>query len=602
MPRQVLTDMTEIRPSESVRPRNLAHNYRLNIKPTRKPKTLVERVRLDETPADDDDDDNFDTQSSLSISNNIEEDFENEEDSFYFEQGSPTQVWRDVDPVIQAYEYTCDKLGTVASTSVKSNLVKPVFSQKFIQLQTNDCKAICCALMDNRHVHTIEFEQNGLSPQSVDHLGQVIGASSFLTNVTIADNDLKSYGAEIICNAVCVSKMIKYLDLSGNGFVESDGTIFKTMLDRNDSVTNLCLARNMLMDIGVKEIASAVETSISLKELDLQWNHIRLGGAVAIGQAIEHNRSLEAINLAWNGLHMDGALAIAEALKENTTLKELDLTCNRLTEECIAKILEGLDNNNTLEVIRFAQNHITCNGAEAILRHISNNKTSGIKVLDFGNQEVKDTFVALYKQMQESRNIQVMHGIVWDTRRKSLSTSGDDDDEIALLHCNPLIVLMECMRLQNFRLIDLFKSLDVNKSNNICINELCDGLMKVGVSVRRSMLLKLLHRLDKDNNKMLDYGEMIEAQNEHRKNLRKALQLADSDFEKTDIGKVSAILRRIMAKDHIMKRKQNDARLKSPKPEVQRTPSPYQLEQVETQISIERPVSGVARDRRQGKS
>lgn len=587
--------MTEIRPVRSLRPSTLAHNYRLNIKSTCTPKTIVGRGRPEE-PLPDDDVVDCDIKSQLSINVNMDRDFEAEEEAFYFDLNSPTGVWGSAeDPVIQIYEYTCKKLGSVVSSSVKSNLIKPVFSQKFSQLQTSDCKAICCALIDNRYVQRIEFEQNGLSKASVDHLGQVIGASSFLTHVTIVDNELKSYGAEVICEAVSASKMIQCLDLSGNGFVESDGTILKTMLDKTDVLVELYLARNSLMDFGVKEIASAVETSISLKVLDLQWNHIRLGGAVAIGQAIEQNRSLETINLAWNGLHMEGAEAIADALKENETLKELDLTCNRLSEKCVAQILMGLDSNKTLEVIRLAQNHITCTGAEAILRHLANNKTSGIKVLDFGNQEVKDTFVSLYKELQQQRPFHVMHGIVWDTSRKSLTTAGEDNEESALLSCNPLTVLMECMRLQNFRLIDLFKSLDVNRSNFICINELCDGLMKVGVPVRRAMLLKLLNRLDKDGNNMIDYGEMIEAQNLHRKNLRKALQQSDSDFDKTETGKVSALLRLVMAKHTIMKREEHDTRIKTPKKEVSRTPSPYPLEQVETRVDLEGSDSGASK-------
>ena len=570
----------------SIRPGTLAHNYRLNISSLRKPKTIVGRTKSEEVPiievtAPE-------SPAPLKKRTMTDEDFEELEDSFYFDLSSPNEVWiNGQDTVIELYETICKKLGTIASSSVKSNLLKETFCQRFVTLHQKDCKAICCALVDDRYVHKIEFEQNGLCKNSIDHLAQVVGYSSFLTHVTISDNNLRSYGAKVICEAVTKGKRIEYLDVSANEFVESDGTIFKDLLNNTKSLRELILARNNLMNHGVQEIASAVEQSVTLKTLDLQWNHIRLQGAVAIGEAIGQNKSLETVNLAWNGLHKDGAQAIADALRENVTLKELDLSCNRLTEECLADILTGLDHNETLEVLRVAQNHITCIGAESILRHISGNQSSGIKLLDFGNQEVKDTFVAVYKDLQEKRGVHVIHGVVWDTRRKSLTTAGGDDDEVALLRCNPLTVLMECMRLQNFRLIDLFKSLDSNKSNFICIDELCDGLLKFGVPVRKAMLMKLLHRLDKDNNKDLDYGEMIEAQNMHRKNLRKALQVAESDFDKTDIGKVSALLRRIMAKSFVMKSKQNDTRLKTPKRDLSRTPSPFELDQIETGIAQE---------------
>lgn len=578
--------MTEVRPSRSIRPQILAHQYRLNIKPQREVQRILDRTRPEEVPPEQEELVHK-NKPQLKINTCIEEDFEREEDDFYFDLDSPAIEWNKVDPVVQTYEAACTKLNIVPSTSVKTNLVKKVFSQKYNQLQANDCKAICYALVDNMHVHQIEFEQNGLCDISINHLSQVITPSSFITHVTLTDNALKSQGAQLVCESVKKNNMIEYLDLSGNGFVESDGKIFRDMIENAHSLSELYLARNSLMDVGVKEIAIALESTMTLKVLDLQWNHIRLGGAVAIGEAIEENCSLQVLNLAWNGLYKEGAEAIGDALKVNETLKEIDLTCNRLSEECFAKILLGLDVNNTLEVLRLGQNHISCTGAEFILRKIFDNKTSGIKMLDFGNQEVKETFVQLYNDLRVQRGVHVIYGMVWDSRRKSLSTSGEDDDELALLSLNPLTVLMECMRLQNFRLIDLFKSLDTNKSNMVCINELCDGLLRVGVPVKRTMLLKLLSRLDKDNNKQLDFGEMVEAQNIHRQNLRRTLQaVGDGDFEQTAIGKVSLILRRIMAKNIIMKKQENDSRLKIDKQES-RTPSPYNMDSVETRMGLE---------------
>lgn len=591
--------MSTLRPNRAMNVNGMCQHYRLNLDPHRENQKHVDRPQKVDPPiieTEHEDETGTDVGTRSRVTSNTDEDFETEEDSYYFDD-PPTEKWNgtNVHAVVSIYKSACRKLGVVSSTSVQSSLLKPVFSQKYVQIKSPECKAMCLALMDNIHVHKIEFDGNGLDLVSLQYISDVMAYSSFITHVSITDNNLKSDGARVICDTVSNNKMIEFLDISGNGLVERDGKTIKAMLDKSDYLTDLYLARNHLMDVGVKEIADAIESSHSLKLLDLQWNHIRLGGAVALGKALKSNRSIEVINLAWNGLHMEGAEALAAALKKNDTLKEMDLTCNRLNEECIAKLLTGLDRNKTLQILRLGQNHITPRGAESILRHIIKSKRSGIKLLDFGSQEVKDTFVGLVQELQEERGVHVIYGMVWDSRRKSLTTAGVDTDEVALLSCNPLTVLMECMRLQNLRLIDFFKSLDTNKSNLICITELYKGLLKIGIPIRPEVLMKLLRRLDQDNNDMLDFGEMINAHNLHRQKLRRALQAADSDFDKTDIGKVSAILRRVMENNYVMKRQRNDPRAKTPKRHEPRSLSTYDIEEVETKMNGDRPRSGAIR-------
>jgi hypothetical protein len=69
----------------------------------------------------------------------------------------------------------------------------------------------------------------------------------------------------------------------------------------------------------------------------------------------------------------------------------------------------------------------------------------------------------------------VIYGVVW--KRRAREAGPGEDEEAALMDENPLMVLMEVMRLQNLRLVDLFQSLDKNLSKNISLEEMHNGLV-----------------------------------------------------------------------------------------------------------------------------
>ena len=63
------------------------------------------------------------------------------------------------------------------------------------------------------------------------------------------------------------------------------------------------------------------------------------------------------------------------------------------------------------------------------------------------------------------------HGIILD--QSSASSGGDEE----FLHEDPMMVLMECMRMMNLRLVDLFSSLDKDGSKSLTYDEFKDELL-----------------------------------------------------------------------------------------------------------------------------
>ena len=70
------------------------------------------------------------------------------------------------------------------------------------------------------------------------------------------------------------------------------------------------------------------------------------------------------------------------------------------------------------------------------------------------------------------RNIRVKHGIILDQ-----TTAGGASNDEEFLDEDPMMVLMECMRFMNLRLVDLFASLDKDQSRSLTHAEFKDGLL-----------------------------------------------------------------------------------------------------------------------------
>ena len=93
------------------------------------------------------------------------------------------------------------------------------------------------------------------------------------------------------------------------------------------------------------------------------------------------------------------------------------------------------------------------------------------------NQSVHEKFETLLKEILQERDVQVIYGTVWKSGWKSVSSDDINEDELMLLNANPLTVIMECMRLQNFRLVELLKTFDTDNNRKLSIDELVNGLL-----------------------------------------------------------------------------------------------------------------------------
>ncbi|XP_062576844.1 leucine-rich repeat-containing protein 74B-like [Saccostrea cucullata] len=419
-------------------------------------------------------------------------------------------------------------------------------------LKKKESKACAIGLLRNTTIETLVLESNELGGYGARCFSDAISRNEFLTEI-VRDN-LFNKSVNRLCITYSKYEYVRRLDLKGNGFYEEDAKYFKDMLDENHALRELYLSHNKFQEVGGEIFADGLGNNDFLRVLDLSWNHLRMRGAMAIGAALQVNRHLEKLDISWNGFHIRGALTLSKALEINTTLLELNLSCNRLSDGCIQILVNGLKKNSTLKVLRIAQNQIYPPGAYKILESIENTPSIALEMLDLGDTPVMDTFENLYKKLQEIRKpFTVIYGMVWATDRQSLASSDQDPEEEDLLNEDPLLVLFEYARLQNFRLLDMFKQLDTDNSGSLDREEFSKGLAQVNIPMNRRSLNKLIDVMDKDGDGEIDFGELMAAQQKH-KLLLKTYMKGERPVEETEIGRIDRLLRKVMYKRFLMRK------------------------------------------------
>merc|ERR1711974_275535 len=117
---------------------------------------------------------------------------------------------------------------------------------------------------------------------------------------------------------------------------------------------------------------------------------------------------------------------------------------------------------------------------------------------------------------------------------------------------NPLIVLMEFCRLQNLRLVDMFKSIDTDGSQALSYQEFQEGLEKVNIPLPTESLQTLLRFLDRDGDGYVDFKELMEGQREYKKLVQDALR--DGPMNENVIGQIGMMMKQHIKNKYLMKR------------------------------------------------
>ncbi|XP_064637208.1 leucine-rich repeat-containing protein 74A-like [Lineus longissimus] len=456
---------------------------------------------------------------------------------------NPAGLKEQIDHNQMTYELACKRMGILPSRHFIQALKAPRMTMAHQEMGPKALKPCIIALVRNTKVLDLDISGNSIGAVGAHQIASLLTENMFISKLNLSDNGLKSEGAKILTDVLKENRLVTCLKMSGNGFEEGDASYFAAVIRENAYITELDLSHNCFREQGGIVLAEALQKNKYLEKLDLSWNHLRRKGAIAMAKLLAVNSTITHLNLAWNGFGAEGCNHLADNLPKNTTLLELDLTCNRIDRACLNTLLRGVGRNTSLTTLKLSQNPITAEGASAILKTIDESENLQLEFVDISSQCVEYTFAEKLSELRTKRKFDIKHGIVLEEKegRKDQDDFNNED---------PMMVLMEFMRLRNLRLIDLFVSLDADGSQSLEREEFREGLLKINVPMSTKALNRLINKLDADGDGEVDYKELIDGQKEHKRRMAKMQREAQEKgipYEDTEMGKLTKKLKAMMA-------------------------------------------------------
>ncbi|XP_062396981.1 NACHT, LRR and PYD domains-containing protein 12-like [Sardina pilchardus] len=276
---------------------------------------------------------------------------------------------------------------------------------------------LCAGLRDPQcKLETLRLNHCKLSQTNCQTMASVLqGTPSHLRELDMSDNDLQDEGVKLLCaglrkpqckletlrlNQCHLSKAscemmasvlqrtpshLRELDMSGIDLQdEGVNLLFAGLRDPQCKLETLRLAGCKLTEESCKAVASALQSSISLKELDLSHNDLKESGVqlLSTGLSSPHCK-LQTLRLNLCHLSKASCEMMASVLQSAPShLRELDMSDNDLQDEGVELFCAGLrDPQCKLETLRLSLCLITHEGCSLLSSALKSNP-SYLKQLD----------------------------------------------------------------------------------------------------------------------------------------------------------------------------------------------------------------------------
>ncbi|XP_072897858.1 leucine-rich repeat-containing protein 34 isoform X7 [Hemitrygon akajei] len=204
------------------------------------------------------------------------------------------------------------------------------------RLTDSDAAVLVCLLHRNSFITGLDLRFNHLSNCGAESIAKLLLKTNMLSDLNLMCNDIGSNGAEWIAKAL-----------------QEEMTVhMANMLQVNQSLQELHLAKMGIKDFGVQQLCEQLVKNKTLRFLDLRCNQISCDGARFLAELLRQNTPLKILDLAANRIGDDGLVYISEALRYlNDQLIALSVTSNSITGIGLVTFANVLKSNTTLKNI-----------------------------------------------------------------------------------------------------------------------------------------------------------------------------------------------------------------------------------------------------------
>uniref|UniRef100_A0A8C1N6B0 NACHT domain-containing protein n=1 Tax=Cyprinus carpio TaxID=7962 RepID=A0A8C1N6B0_CYPCA len=252
-----------------------------------------------------------------------------------------------------------------------------------------------------------EFNVNRYNIKSKEGRWRLLPAVRNCRKAVLTGCNLTDQHCEIVASVLQSSNSLRELDLSHNHLQDSGVELLCAGLKSpNCQLSILSLAGCNLTDQHCEVVASFLQSSNSpLRELDLSNNHLQDSGMKLLCAGLESpNCQLNILRLSHCLVKEEGCAALASALSSNPShLRELDLSYNHPGDSGLKLLSDAL---RQLDKLNLAGCNLTdqhCEDVASVLQ----SPNSPPRELDLSNNDLQDSGVKLLCAGLESPNCQL---------------------------------------------------------------------------------------------------------------------------------------------------------------------------------------------------
>ncbi|XP_057196691.1 NACHT, LRR and PYD domains-containing protein 3-like isoform X2 [Triplophysa rosa] len=226
---------------------------------------------------------------------------------------------------------------------------------------------------------------------------RLIPAVNNCTRALLQNCDLTAVCCESLSSCLQSSNSLRELDLSNNDLQDSGVKLISHALKRqNCELHTLRLSSCYLTAECCESLSSYLRSSNSLRELDLYNNDLKDSGVKLISDALKsHNCQLHTLRVSMCNLTAECCKGLSSCLQSLSSLRELDLSNNDLRDSGVKLISDALKSHNCeLHTLRLSGCMVTDEGCCYLASALSSNP-SHLKELDLSYNHPEHTALQL---------------------------------------------------------------------------------------------------------------------------------------------------------------------------------------------------------------
>ncbi|XP_019643334.1 PREDICTED: NACHT, LRR and PYD domains-containing protein 12-like isoform X1 [Branchiostoma belcheri] len=263
------------------------------------------------------------------------------------------------------------------------------------------------------NVQSLDLQKTGLTPESLQALGDILPKLVMLKELDLSDN--KNIGDNEVRLQVEVTSLTD-LNLKRCGLGDLFLKSLTAVLHHFHCLVNISLSHNKIGKNGLEPFSLLEQPVPSLKNLDLDHNMIGDICLRSLAAVLLHLSCLEKLNLSHNNIGDEGLEPFAAIQHPVPNLKVLNLSWNMIGDICLRSLVAVLHHLSCLENLSLYHNNIGDGGLEpfAAIQH----PVPNLKVLNLSWNRIGDiclrSLVAVLHHLSCLEELSLSHNNIGD--------------------------------------------------------------------------------------------------------------------------------------------------------------------------------------------